>query len=200
MNKKEQQTQRRTERWCDWWGRKVREGVREGDKKKRHVLHINKHLFSYLLTYTHTHTHTHTHIHTHPFILLVPLSAVTALRRPEAAATSLPLLTQALDLLLLLHPAFLRSLPSSPQPEEEVEEEAEEEEEEGRVKKEEEGREEGEEEERRVGCLQVESDVQGRLQAIAALGIGNLGIGAMPLLQRVQEATATRKKKGKHSC
>jgi len=171
----------------------VREGGREGDKK-RHVLHINKHLFSFLLTYTHTHTLTPTH----PFFPLVPLSAVTALRRPEAAATSLPLLTQALDLLLLLHPAFLRSLPSSPQPEEEVEEEAEEEEEEGRVKKEEEGREEGEEEERRVGCLQVESDVQGRLQAIAALGIGNLGIGAMSLLQRVQEAT--RKKKGKHSC
>ena len=191
MNKKEQQTQRRTERWCDWWGRKVREGGRETRRGTSYTL-----TNTCSLSFSHIHTHTLTP--THPFFPLVPLSAVTALRRPEAAATSLPLLTQALDLLLLLHPAFLRSLPSSPQPEEEVEEEAEEEEEEGRVKKEEEGREEGEEEERRVGCLQVESDVQGRLQAIAALGIGNLGIGAMSLLQRVQEAT--RKKKGKHSC
>ncbi len=51
-----------------------------------------------------------------------------------------------------------------------------------------------EEEEKRVGCLQVESDVQGRLRAIAALGIGHMGLGGMPLLQRVQQATRKREK------
>ncbi|GAB5036626.1 bifunctional glycosyltransferase [Nannochloropsis oceanica] len=108
----------------------------------------------------------------------VPLSAVTALRRPDAVATSLSLLTQAVDLLLLLLPSFLRSLSFS-SPTETV------------VRREEEG---GEEEEKRVGCLQVESDVQGRLRAIAALGIGHMGLAAMPLLQRVQEATRRRGK------
>lgn len=59
------------------------------------------------------------------------------------------------------------------------------------MRREEEG---GKEEEKRVGCLQVESDVQGRLRAIAALGIGHMGLAAMPLLQRVQEATRRRGK------
>ena len=189
--------------------------------------------FHYLI---HTHTNKHTHTHT------VPLPTIHALRRPEEAVTSLPLLTQALDLLLELYTAFVCvcvcvSSPSTATAAAAAKEEGGEggrentcthtqthrdAQTQGADGRGEEATERGttpthrhtpthtltkpemdeithtlshllltkqaesQEESHRIALSLIKDDVKGRAQATGALGIANLGLSALPLLQKVQ--------------
>lgn len=113
------------------------------------------------------------------------VSAVTALRDPEGVATSLTLLTEACDLLLTLYKAFLGSLEMQALNSVSV---VAEDRRKGRRVVDMMGWEGRQKEERRVGCLQVKSDVCARLQELAVLSIGRNGPKGLPLLMKAREA------------